>query len=234
VHDEENARSRRVIDRAVFGIANETSRYRSGSPNISGLVSAIDAWIGSMSDLVGEAELDMWRREVNRLEFANASMLDEGRDDLTPEERELVHEAITALEEMCRPWTELDALERRVLEMLVAGEQPMMRRLQEQLTVCGVRGRERTGVGFFTTLDVDRSVAEPVDLGSARVGDVVAEMEGLGHGAGFLLMIEVGYLHQLEGYSYDERWPDEVERFSLAYVQQPRDLTALTSTERAG
>jgi hypothetical protein len=41
----------------------------------------------------------------------------------------------------------LDDLERAVLEMLVAGDAPSTRRLQEQFAACRVGARERTGVG---------------------------------------------------------------------------------------
>ena len=123
----------------------------------------------------------------------------------------------------------LDDLERAVLEMLVRGDASSTRRLQEQLTVCRVGARERTGVGFFTKLRVDRTEVEPMDIGSARVGDVVAEIDGLQHGAGFLLTIAEGYLDELEGYSFDERWPEEIVSFTLAYTEEPRDLTALTT-----
>jgi hypothetical protein len=44
---------------------------------------------------------------------------------------------------------------------------------------------------------------------------VVAEVDGLKHGAGFALWIENGMLATLEGFSYDERWPETVNRYSL-------------------
>jgi hypothetical protein len=122
----------------------------------------------------------------------------------------------------------LDDLERAVLEMLVAGDAPSTRRLQEQLAACRVGARDRTGVGFFTTLKMDRTAVGPIEVGSARVGDVVAEIEGLRDGAGFLLTIADGYLDELEGYSYDEPWPEEIVSFTLSYTEEPRDLTALT------
>ena len=49
-------------------------------------------------------------------------------------------------------------------------------------------------------------------------GDVRAEMEGLQHGAGFLIFIECGVIHNLEGYTYDEDWPDEVRGFTLRNI----------------
>lgn len=121
---------------------------------------------------------------------------------------------------------ELDELERAVLEKLLAGDLPVLVKLRQQLNAAQVDNREKSGHGFFTTLTVDRSVAEPVPV-SNRFGDVVAEIQGLEQGAGFVLMIEDGYLHMLEGYAYDEAWPEEIGKFSLSYAKEPRDLSPL-------
>jgi hypothetical protein len=215
------------MDRAVFGVAAAIARYRVGNATLTDLVDRVDQWIGSMSEIVEGHPLEAWRNEGNRLEFVNASTIDEDRTVLTPEEAEMVDAALAALDELCRPWTTLDDLEVGVLEMLVAGDAPSMRRLQGQVAECRVRERERSGAGFFTKLGVDPSEVEPIDVGAARLGDVVAEIEGLQHGAGFLLWIAQGYLDMLEAYSFDEHWPDEVGTFSLAYTVEPRDLTVL-------
>ena len=45
--------------------------------------------------------------------------------------------------------------------------------------------------------------------------DVTVEIEGLRHGAGFVLFLGDGLLDMLEGYSYGEPWPSRVGRFSL-------------------
>jgi hypothetical protein len=42
-------------------------------------------------------------------------------------------------------------------------------------------------------------------------------MDGLEHGAGFELLVKDGYLRMLEGYSYDEPWPDSIHTFDLYY-----------------
>jgi hypothetical protein len=231
VKDEEWARRRRVVDRAVYGIAATMTRYRVESAGFIHLVNEVESWIGSMTEAVDGDRLEAWRSEGNRLELVNASMIDEGRTIATPEEVRIVDAALAALDELCRPWTTLDDLEVEVLEMLVAGDAPSMRRLQGQVAVCRVRERERSGAGFFTKLRVDPSKVEPIDVGPARLGDVVAEIEGLQHGAGFILWIAQGYLDMLEAYSFDEPWPDEVGRFSLAYTEEPRDLTILGPSE---
>jgi hypothetical protein len=51
---------------------------------------------------------------------------------------------------------------------------------------------------------------------------VNATIDGLAHGAGFVLFVRGGRIETLEGFSYDEPWPPRVERFLLAYVQEPR------------
>ena len=44
----------------------------------------------------------------------------------------------------------------------------------------------------------------------------------LAHGAGFVLFIRGGRLSMLEGYTYDEPWPDQVRGFSLRYSDPER------------
>jgi hypothetical protein len=215
------------MDRAVFGVAAAIARYRAGDATLANLVDRVDQWIGSMVEVADRALLEAWRREANRLEFANASMLDEGRTGVTPEEVVMVDAALDAFDGLCRPWTALDGFERDVLDMLVAGDAPSTKALQSQLAACRVVERERTGVGFFTKLGVDRSQVVPLDARSARLGDVLAEIEGLQRGAGFLLWITEGYIDLLEGYSYDESWPVEINSFSLSHVEEPRDLSVL-------
>ena len=63
----------------------------------------------------------------------------------------------------------------------------------------------------------------------AHLGGVEATIEGLEHGVGFTLFLTDGWLDNLEGYTYDEPWPDTIETFSLRYWRQPRDLTGLGS-----
>ncbi len=37
------------------------------------------------------------------------------------------------------------------------------------------------------------------------------------YGAGFLVFIDNGYFDMLEGYAYDEPWPDQITGFTLSY-----------------
>jgi hypothetical protein len=46
---------------------------------------------------------------------------------------------------------------------------------------------------------------------SRVISDVGAEIEGVRHGVGFVLFIQDGRLDCLEGFTYDDPWPDEVK-----------------------
>jgi hypothetical protein len=124
--------------------------------------------------------------------------------------------------------TELSEFERAALDKLLDGDDAVLSALREQLRTCCVRKREMTGCGFFTELDVDRALAgAPTNVEKLRVGDVEACVAGLEHGAGFVLFVRDGYLDMLEGYSFDEPWPDAITDFTLAYSGGSRDVKAL-------
>jgi hypothetical protein len=106
---------------------------------------------------------------------------------------------------------ELTGLERAVIACLLARKHSVTDALRYQADRCRVASREFTGVGFYTTLEVP-SDAPPAAVRSGRMtlGDVTATIDGLNHGAGFVLWIEDGVLRELEGFSYDEPWPEAI------------------------
>jgi hypothetical protein len=116
----------------------------------------------------------------------------------------------------------LDILEQAVLDKLLAGEHPALAVLRRQATMARVAGRKNTGVGFFCDFEVDESA--PTLLGDFQIGDVFGELEGLAHGAGFVLFIRDGQLSMLEGFTFDEPWPQQLRGFKLAYQHEPREL----------
>jgi hypothetical protein len=124
--------------------------------------------------------------------------------------------------------TGLTDLEGAVLKALLEGSHPVLDALRRQLRTCDAQRREFTGYGFFTELRVqpDERPA-PMPSERLRLGDVEAHIPGLEHGAGFLLYVDRGFLTMLEGYSYDEPWPVEVNNFTLEYAGGVRDVAAL-------
>ena len=124
----------------------------------------------------------------------------------------------------------LSELERAVLEKFVEGDDPVLLTLRKQLEGVSVRERRLTGVGFLTRLmlrpDAPRAI---LPTRQVRLVDVDADVDGLEHGAGFVLHIEDGKIDTLEGYTYaDDRWPAIGSRFRLRYsTDGPRDLSRL-------
>lgn len=122
--------------------------------------------------------------------------------------------------------SDLTEFEHSVLSKLLDGEHRLLAQLREQLAACQVSRREFTGAGFYTHLAVDSSLGvEDLQL---RFGDVVAEVNDMPHGAGFLLFIKNGRLSLLEGYGYDDPWPADVTSYTLKYTGgETRDWTEL-------
>jgi hypothetical protein len=121
----------------------------------------------------------------------------------------------------------LTALEQTVIQALLDGDDDILTVLREQLKATLVAKREMTGMGFYTTFEVSADVPRAGNQ-SFKFSDVMASLPGLKHGAGFLLYVKLGVLQMLEGYSYDEPWPQETSEFKLSYTSghQP-DMEAL-------
>lgn len=121
-------------------------------------------------------------------------------------------------ERAARGGERLSRLEHEVLQMFLASDDPRSAVLRQQLRLTTVARRELTGVGFFTYLAVPATAPRaPLGADEVRLTGVLAEMDGLEHGAGFVLYVDGSVLHMLEGYCYDEPWPQATGAFSLSY-----------------
>ena len=111
---------------------------------------------------------------------------------------------------------DLSALERDVIATILRPDHPVMNALHRQFRLCHVASRQMTGVGFFTKLDIETDVEPaPIKPGRLCLGDVTVTVEGLERGAGFVLFVDDGVLDTLEGFTYDEPWPDEIGRYEV-------------------
>lgn len=123
--------------------------------------------------------------------------------------------------------SELTKLENEVLKMLLDGEDRILITLKEQLKNIKVKQRELSSAGFYTTFDMPEYAQAVEGNKTFRIGDVIGEFSTLENGAGFLLYIKDGKLDLLEGYSYEESWPDQIVNFKLSYLGGKRDMEAL-------
>ena len=124
---------------------------------------------------------------------------------------------------------QLTSLEAEVMNKLLSGDHRVLESLRGQLANAKVSRRELSGAGFYVHFALDKSVVpRATQADTLRLGDVVATIEGLAHGAGFVLFVNDGYLDFLEGYSFDEPWPERVRGFSTRYVTgDERDMRVL-------
>lgn len=121
---------------------------------------------------------------------------------------------------------QLTAVEAAVLEkMLLTDGHPVLVALHQQLLQATIESREYSGVGFFTEFEWAEVIPVP-GLGTTHFGDVHGELEGLEHGAGFILFVEEGIATMLEAHTYSGAWPKEEKLISLRY-EPTRDYARL-------
>jgi|GEM_PF-519550 len=123
--------------------------------------------------------------------------------------------------------TNLTLLEQQVVERLLSGDDPVLAVLRQQAAQAMVSSRKNSGVGFVTEFLVSLKVPR-VDNLTFKLGDVNGTAENVKHGLGFLLYVTNGALAALEGYTYDEPWPNQIQGLTLRYSEgQPRNMDKL-------
>lgn len=118
----------------------------------------------------------------------------------------------------------LTPLERRVMEMMLAGDHPVLNLLKRQLDASHVLERTFTGVGFFTKFHVPPEMPR-IKAGRVVIDDVGGEIPDY-YGPGrswvshFLLFVEGGVIDTLEGATPDEEWTNDESRIVLTYCTE--------------
>ena len=118
----------------------------------------------------------------------------------------------------------LSALEQAVLDRLLAGDHPVLVALRTQAERARVSRREYTRAGFVCDFEVPSEMPSVATKFNFHLGDVNASLDGLQYGAGFVLFVRNGRLATLEGYTYEEPWPQEVRNLKLTYQREAREL----------
>jgi hypothetical protein len=113
--------------------------------------------------------------------------------------------------------------ERDVLCKLLEGNHPDLASLREQLAISSVSERTFTGVGFYTVFSVPPSALPTRSRLPLRINDVICNGGGVKHGIGFVLFVKDGLLDCLEGFTYDEDWPESITQYELRYVSETRE-----------
>jgi len=128
----------------------------------------------------------------------------------------------------------LNEMERRALEMLLAGEDDRLAVLRAQLNGASVARRELSGAGFFAHLSIPASLSRLHERKQLIIGDLYSELAGLQHPAGFLLFVTDGILDFLECFIVDDRWPETATLRRLYYVRPaaPGSASLIETKER--
>ena len=125
------------------------------------------------------------------------------------------------------------SLEREVMDLLLAGDDPVLSGLREQLQQCRVAKRMFSGVGFVTDFALPTEVS-PIDAKSLFfLSDVRADLNGQRAAAGFHCQVKGGRLKLLEGFSFNDQWPSTLMDFK-AYYHYPASVAAKAPDQLGG
>lgn len=117
----------------------------------------------------------------------------------------------------------LNSFENAVLAKLLAGDHPILAGLRSQAEKAQLVSRKYTGAGFYCTFAMPPDIPPLPRQPDFHFGDVNARISGLNRGAGFVVFVRGGRLDTLEGYSYEEPWPEIIGEFDLTYQNHPRN-----------
>ena len=111
----------------------------------------------------------------------------------------------------------INRLEEAVMRKLLTQSIERYSCLIKQIDHLIVEDRKVNNAGFNTSFLLSENSEICNEIGSLRIGNVVATIPSLDRGAGFLLLIRNGAIKSLEGYPFAESWPEEIHEFQLAY-----------------
>jgi hypothetical protein len=114
-------------------------------------------------------------------------------------------------------------LEEAALHAIFAETPALAPMLEQQLEKAAVANRENTGAGFFTTIVTSEGVPQ-VNTPRVLGNETYARIEGLTYGLGFVLFMENGRLHLLEGHELggESTARLELEKLTFAITRTPQ------------
>jgi hypothetical protein len=112
----------------------------------------------------------------------------------------------------------LDA--RAILEILIAGDDPVLAALRVQSRAARIVREDRTDVGFFVVFEVADDAPRVDGRNDFVIDDVAGEIDGLEGPARFLLSVNDGALDFLEGSVFGFRWPPDARVRRAYYLRR--------------
>lgn len=106
-------------------------------------------------------------------------------------------------------------IEKAVIERFLADPAMRPNRRSINFESVNVRSREFTGAGFITDFQRSDELSLFDESISLRWGKIGARLNASRTDTGYLVYIDKGYLSAIEGYTYGEDWPAEIEQLEI-------------------
>jgi hypothetical protein len=116
--------------------------------------------------------------------------------------------------------TTVSNLEKAVIERFLADPAVKPNKRSVDFEAVNVSSREFTGAGFLTDFQRTDELKLFDESVSLRWGKVGARLNASQTDTGYLVYIDEGYLSMIEGYTYGEDWPVEVEQLEIYDLEQ--------------
>ena len=110
----------------------------------------------------------------------------------------------------------IQILEAKVINKLLEKKTNTNQILQTQYS-SAVITREFTGSGFFSNFKIPNSLPHVIPPATFNLGNLFCDINEIKQFGGFVLYIENGMIHCLEGYSFEYEWPKIITRYHLYY-----------------
>ncbi len=108
--------------------------------------------------------------------------------------------------------------EKRVIEKILMGDDPVLDCLRHQYKNAIVESRKFTGAGFYTYFKIIQETEPVTPRKTFQISDVLASLKGMKAALGFNLLVKEGYIAWLEGYTLSsDIWPDDYFEVKLYY-----------------
>ena len=115
-------------------------------------------------------------------------------------------------------------LEQAVIRRMLADPELKPVRLTVNFDAVKVRDRELTGIGFLTEFEPSEQLKLFEAGFSLRWGKVGARLNAAKVETGYLVYVDDGYVTTVEGYTYGDEWPDQVEQSELYELKPGMEL----------
>jgi hypothetical protein len=111
-----------------------------------------------------------------------------------------------------------EIFEKKLMEMLLAGEDNVLNKLRKQYESAKVTSREFSNVGFYTSFSMQNEHDFSLGDKTFHIGDVDGVINGIEGAVGFILYIKNGIISLLEGYTNAiDKWPKTNDEIILLY-----------------